>query len=131
MDKTSGLRTSGWVAFAAVVFIIAGVFNFIEGLIFLVEDEWVVLSPDDILVWDLTAWGWILAITGIVQVIVAFGVATGRIWGRALGVFIASLAVLVNLISAPIYPLWGITFVVLNFLVIFALVTHGDEVARN
>jgi len=131
MQSTYRPRTSGWVSFAAVVFIIAGVFNFIEGLAFLVEDNWQVLSPEDILVWDLTAWGWILIITGIVQVVVAGGVLGGAVWARALGVFIASLALLVNLISVPIYPLWGITFMVLNFLIIFALVVHGDEVATT
>jgi hypothetical protein len=131
MDSSYRPQTTGWVAFAAVVFIIAGVFNFIEGLVFLVEDTWAVLSPEDILVWDLTAWGWILVVTGIVQVVVAGGVLGGRTWGRALGVFIASLALLVNLIAVPVYPLWGITFMVLNFLVIFALVVHGDEVASE
>jgi len=122
---------SGWVAFAAIVLALAGAFNFIQGLALLLDDEWLVLQQDDILVFDLTAWGWILLIAGAIQFATAAGVRAGKPWSRALGVFIASIALLLNLLAIPIYPLWGIIFMVLSFLVIFALVVHGDEVVAE
>lgn len=121
--------SNGWVIFAALVLFIGGVFMFIEGLAFVANDDWSVLEEDDSLAYGLTFWGWVLIIGGIVQVLSAIGVVGGRLWGRALGVFIASIAGLLNLLTVPIYPLWSIIFIVLCFLVVFALVVHGDDIA--
>lgn len=130
---TSSYRTeaSGWVIFAATMFAIVGVFNFIQGLVFLVEDTWTVLTPDSILVFDLTTWGWILLILGVVEMIVSWGILSGQIWAQVVGIIIASVAIVLNVLSLSIYPIWGLIALVLQVLVIWALAVHGDEVATQ
>lgn len=131
MTSSYRTETSGWVIFAATMFAIVGVFNFIQGLVFLVEDTWTVLTPDSILVFDLTTWGWILLILGVVEMIVSWGILSGQIWAQVVGIIIASLAIVLNVLSLSIYPIWGLIALVLQVLVIWALAVHGDEVATQ
>jgi len=119
------------VIFAATMFAIVGVFNFIQGLVFLVEDTWTVLTPDSILVFDLTTWGWILLILGVVEMIVSWGILSGQTWAQVVGIIIASVAIVLNVLSLSIYPIWGLIALVLQVLVIWALAVHGDEVATQ
>ena len=97
----------------------------------MVEDTWTVLLPDSILVFDLTTWGWILLILGLIEMIVAWGVLSGQTWAQVVGIIIASLAAILNILSLSIYPLWGLIALVLQILVIYALAVHGDEVASQ
>ena len=131
MTSSYRTETSGWVIFAATMFAIVGVFNFIQGLVFLVEDTWTVLTPDSILVFDLTTWGWILLILGVVEMIVSWGILSGQIWAQVVGIIIASVAIVLNVLSLSIYPIWGLIALVLQVLVIWALAVHGDEVATQ
>lgn len=128
MTSSYRTETSGWVIFAATMFAIVGVFNFIQGLVFLVEDTWTVLTPDSILVFDLTTWGWILLILGVVEMVVSWGILSGQTWAQVVGIIIASLAIVLNVLSLSIYPIWGLIALVLQVLVIWALAVHGDEV---
>jgi hypothetical protein len=130
---TSSYRTetSGWIIFAATMFAIVGVFNFIQGLVFLVEDTWTVLTPDSILVFDLTTWGWILLILGVIEMVVSWGVLSGQTWAQVVGIIIASVAIVLNVLSLSIYPIWGLIALVLQVLVIWGLAVHGDEVATQ
>ena len=129
MTSSYRTETSGWVIFAATMFAIVGVFNFIQGIVFLVEDTWTVLTPDSILVFDLTTWGWILLILGLVEMVVAWGILSGQTWAQVVGIIIATIAAVLNLLSISIYPIWGLIILALQVLVIYALAVHGDEVA--
>jgi len=53
------IRTSGWVVFAAVLMMMAGMFGMINGLIALLKDEVYVVGPERLVVFDFTQWGWI------------------------------------------------------------------------
>src|SRR5947209_4860173 len=48
----------GWIFFAAVIMIITGVLDLVEGLIAVFRDTYYALAPDQIIVFDTTAWGW-------------------------------------------------------------------------
>ena len=50
-------RTSGWVVFPGIVTVIAAVANLIFGLTMLINDEWVLLTNEELLVFDLTTVG--------------------------------------------------------------------------
>ena len=129
MTSSYRTETSGWVIFAATMFAIVGVFNFIQGIVFLVEDTWTVLTPDSILVFDLTTWGWILLILGLVEMVVAWGILSAQTWAQVVGIIIATIAAVLNLLSISIYPIWGLIILALQVLVIYALAVHGDKVA--
>jgi hypothetical protein len=119
---------SGWVLFATTVFIVLGVFNVIYGLTMLLNDEWLVFTADTVWYINLTTWGWITLIIGLVQFLVAWGVANAELWARIIGVIAAALALIGAFVTIPYYPWWSITVMVLATFLIWAMTVHGSEV---
>ena len=58
------MRTSGWVVFAAIMLIVAGMFGAINGLVAIINDEAYVVGEDVTIALDFTQWGWIHLIGG-------------------------------------------------------------------
>ena len=119
---------SGWVIFAITLTAMAGFHNLIYGLVLLFNSSWVAVTDDEVLLFDLTAWGWMLLGFGAVQLLTALGMISGQSWARVLGVIWASLVVVGQMTYLNVYPLWSIVIITLSVLVIYALTVHGDEV---
>ncbi len=126
LDRST--TTSGWIVFAATLTVVAGIFNMIYGLVVLFNSQWVAVTDDVILIFDLTAWGWILLGFGVLQLFTAGGMISGRSFARILGVAWASVVVIGELVYINVYPVWSIVIIALSVLVIYALTVHGDEV---
>jgi hypothetical protein len=118
---------TGWVYFGGAMMVMLGVFNLIEGLVALFNDEYYVATPQGLLVFDITGWGWIQLILGIVSIAVGIGVFTGATWARICGVILCGLNAVAQLAFLSAYPVWGILVIALDVLVIWALIVHGDE----
>ena len=118
---------ASWVYFGGMMMIMLGVFNVIEGLVALFNDEYYVATPQGLLVFDITAWGWIHLIIGIVAIAVGIGVFTGATWARICGVILCGINALVQLVFLSAYPVWAMLVIALDVLVIWALIVHGDE----
>jgi hypothetical protein len=123
---------AGWVAFAGVLMVIIGALDFFEGLIAIIRDNYYVLSKGQLIVFDLTTWGWITLIWGVIVVLAGFGLLSGANWGRWLGIFAASLNFFVQLgfLGSAAYPLWALTTLSLTLVVLYALIARWD-VARE
>ena len=61
----AGGQQSTWIAFAGVMMLILGCLDVIWGLAAIVNSEVVVVGGHGALIFDLTAWGWIQLILGI------------------------------------------------------------------
>ncbi len=123
-------RTSmwaGWIAFAGVMMVMIGAFNAIEGLVALLNDEFYVAGPNNIFVFDLTAWGWIHLIAGGLIAITGIALLAGQGWARPVTVVLAGLNVIVQLTFIAVYPVWAIIAIALCIMVIWAIVVHGNE----
>ena len=73
---------AGWIGFAGIVMLIIGFIDFFQGLIALFRDNYYVVSPSGFLVVDLTAWGWIMLIQGVLLVLAGMGPLGGQSWAR-------------------------------------------------
>ena len=122
----------GWTAFAGIVMIITGVFHAMAGIAVLASDEEFFVI-DDGWVYELntTAWGWIHIIGGIVVLLAGIGLFTGNIAARAIAIVLAGISIVVNFAWLPYYPVWSIIMIALAVAVIWALTTHGDDLARS
>jgi hypothetical protein len=116
----------GWVLFAGVMLAMLATLNFIDGLAavsnstFFVGDAKFVAS-------DLNTWGWVLIVISLVQIVTAFGVWAKWTGVRWIGVTIAALNAIVQLVFMPAYPLWSLCLFTLDILVIYGLVAHGSR----
>jgi hypothetical protein len=118
--------TSGWVVYAATMATVAGMFNLIYGIVLLFNDTWVGLTTEGILVFDLTAWGWILLGLGTVQLVISFGITSGQSWARVVGVLWASLIAIGQMAFLNVYPIWSLIIITMSLLVIYGLTVHGE-----
>jgi hypothetical protein len=122
---------TGWITFAGVMMIIAGGLQAFYGLVALLNDEWVVWTNRASVYLDLTQWGWVHLIVGVIVVLAGLGVFTGNVIARAVGVIVAGVSLLVNFAFIPAYPLWAMTVVFIDTLVIWALIAHGREMRSS
>lgn len=128
-------RVSGWVGFiwfAAVMMILAGIFDIIWGITALVRDEvFIVGTRGVVLNIDITAWGWIKLILGVVMVIAGFLLFAGKVWACILAVGVAMLSAVANLLAIGAYPVWSVIVIALDVMVIYAITVHGHELREN
>jgi hypothetical protein len=129
-DAVEGDRWTGWIAFAGILMIIGGFLQGFYGLIAIVNDTWAVWGNSGTVFLDITQWGWVHLIWGVIMVLAGLGVMSGNFLARTLGVILAAITALVNFAFIPVYPLWSITVVVIAIVVIYALVAHGKDVKR-
>jgi len=127
----------GWTFFAAFMMIMIGVFHAIAGFAAILEDEFLSVVPavgtqaqGDVyfLQFDATTWGWIHLLVGIVVLIAGFGLFSGAVWARTVGVIMAVISAIIGFAWIPWYPVWGIVIIAIAISVIWALTAHGRDV---
>ena len=118
----------GFTVFASLMLIVIGAFHAMSGLVGIIENEFFVATPNYIFEFDVTTWGWIHLILGIVVVIAGFSLFSGAVWARTIGVFLAVLSAIANFAFIPYYPVWSIVIIALDVAVIWALTAHGRDI---
>jgi hypothetical protein len=117
----------GWIAFAGVIMIMIGVFEAVDGIVGILDDNFYVATQHYTYELSTTAWGWIHLILGIVVVLAGIGLFTGNIAARIVAVALAVLSAVANFLWLPYYPVWSIIVIALNVTVIWAIMAHGGE----
>ena len=120
---------AGWIGFAGTLMLIIGSIDFFQGLIALFEDEYFVVTRSGFLAVDLTAWGWIMVIWGVLLVLAGLGLLAGQQWARWFAIVVVSLNVIAQLgfLGNSQYPLWSLTVIALNVIVLYALTARWRE----
>jgi len=121
------MRTSGWVAFASFMLVLAGMFGIIDGLVALINDEVYLVTKDGVVAFDFTTWGWIHLCLGIIVLVAGFAVLSGQLWARLVGVFVATLSAVSQIAFITAFPLWSVVIIGIDVLIIYGLLVHGEE----
>jgi hypothetical protein len=109
-----------------VVLTIGGIFALIEGLTAVYKSSF--FTANAVFVFsDLRTWGWIIFGLGVAGVISGLTVLSGRESARWLGVTVASLSALGQLLFAQAYPVWSLMIMAIDFLVIYGLVAYAGR----
>ena len=120
---------SGWAVggavFAGVIMILIGVFEAISGLSAISNDELFVKTENYLFNFDVSTWGWIHLVLGIVVAVAGWSVIAGRVWGGLVGIAIAALVAIANFFWIPYYPFWSILTIALAVWVIWSLTRPG------
>ncbi len=96
------------VIFAGIMMIMAGVFQAFAGLTALLEDEFFVATGNYVFKFDVTTWGWVHLLGGVVVALAGVSVMSGRTWARVIGIILAVLSALANFTFIPFYPVWSL-----------------------
>lgn len=127
-DRTGqGEQTgAGWVMFAGIMLMIAGVLDVIYGIAAVGNSKFFVHETQYILS-GLNTWGWITIILGALQILAAFSIWSGGGFGRWFGIFIAGLSSIGALMSIPAYPFWSLAIFAIDILIIYGLAAYGGQ----
>jgi hypothetical protein len=122
-------RSDSWAAaglvLAATLMIMLGMFQALEGLTGLLDDDFYAAVPDYSLDLDVTAWAWIHLIAGALLVIVGFALFSGSPVAGGVAIALAGLSALANFLFLPHYPVWSLVIIALCVFVIWAIVRSG------
>jgi hypothetical protein len=110
--------------------IMSGGFQALTGLVAIFENEFYVTTRDYILQFDVTSWGWIHLLLGLLVLFAGFAVLSGQTWGQVTGITLAGLSALANFAFIPYYPIWSLVIIALDVFVIWALAAHGHDITR-
>lgn len=121
----------GWILFAGIIMILAGVFQAIAGLVAILNEGYYLVPAENLVVAvNYTGWGVVHLIVGILLVLVGFGVMTGQLWARITGIILAGLSAIVHLGFIAAFPVWSAIVIALDIVIIYALAVHGREAAN-
>lgn len=127
----AGIRRSGWVTFAGVLFVIAGAFN----LIWALAAVGVSFGGSDSAVQGELAYGTLegLGIAGLIvgslQVFAGIGILNRVPSGWVIGMALAIVAVLLNFGYHRVLEGWAFSGLVINVIVILILSLRREEFA--
>ena len=120
---------SGWVTFAGVMLVVLGTMNIIYGIA-AIDDASVYVADAQFVISDLKTWGWLLLITGAVQVLAAFSIWNRTEWGRWIGIGTAGVNSIFQLLWMPAFPFLSLALFAVDILVIYALISYGGRAQR-
>jgi len=113
----------GFAIFAGTVLATLGVFQFLEGLSAVAKDDVFLTTPNYVFSLDITGWGWIHMIIGVLAVGTGVCILLAKKWAFVVGIGLAILSAIANFMFLPFYPLWAIVIIAFDIAVIWALST--------
>ena len=130
-SRRASQETPGWavgfILFAAVMMIMVGVFEAIQGLVGIFENEFYVATRNYTFQFDATSWGWIHLLLGLLVAFAGYGLLSGKTWARVVAITLAVLSAIANFAFIPYYPFWSLLIITLDIFVIWAVAAHGGE----
>jgi len=121
----------GYSAFASVMLMLVGVFHVFAGIIAIAEDQFFAVSDEWVFQFDVTTWGWIHLIGGIIVFAAGIGIYTGNVLARTVGVIVAALSAVANFLWLPYSPVWSVVMIAVDIAIIWALTIHGRDLAER
>jgi hypothetical protein len=111
----------GGYVFAGTMMVMIGVFQMFAGLAALIEDDFFVVTQNYAFDVDVTAWGWIHLLGGVLVALAGWGLFAAKTWARVVGIVLAVLSAVANFFFIPYYPFWSLLIIALCVWVIWSL----------
>ena len=128
-SRRAAQETPGWavglILFAAVMMIMVGVFQALQGLVGIFENEFYVPTRNYLFQFDATTWGWTHLLLGLLVAFAGYGLLSGKTWARTVAITLAVLSAIANFAFIPYYPFWSLLIIALDVFVIWAIAAHG------
>jgi len=119
----------GWKVFAGIMILIVGTMNVFDGLVGITNSNYVERFTGGQLpvTNNVKTWSWVVLIIGVIMILAGFLIFSGNMFGRVVGILVASLNALVQLAYLNHNTFWSFTMILIDILVIYGLVAHGGR----
>jgi uncharacterized membrane protein HdeD (DUF308 family) len=119
---------SGWLLFASVVLVVAGVMRFFDGLYLLRHDSSAPeLLQDGILGDDLAAYGWLWLFVGITLVLAGVLVNQRSQLARWVGMIAGAFLTVTASFYLPFDAVWALVYIFIGVFIIYGLAVYGGR----
>ena len=120
---------AGWKLFAAIMILIVGTMNVFDGLVGITQTNYIKRYTGGQLpvTNNVKTWSWIVLIIGVVLILAGFLILVGNMFGRVVGIIVASLNALLQLAYLNHNTFWSLTMILIDILIIYGLAAHGGR----
>ena len=117
-----------WVAFAAILMMLGGVFSVIAGLAAAFDDDYIGGTVNgEIYLLNTTALGIFWIVVGVIKAWAGFALIQGREWARMVTIAVCSIHAVLALLSLTSQPFLSTVFIVFNVVVIYGVTVKWEE----
>ncbi|MFF7733408.1 MULTISPECIES: hypothetical protein [unclassified Streptomyces] len=118
---------AGGLVLGGVLMVVYGLFAVLQGIAAIAGDEVYTSFGQYSFEFDLTAWGWIHLIVGVLVVVAGLGLFTGADWARAASAVVVGLALIANFLWLPYQPFWSIIMIVTGLFVLWSVFNYRSS----
>ncbi|MFG3206963.1 hypothetical protein [Streptomyces sp. NPDC048192] len=122
---------TGGATFAGVLLLLNGVLAVFQGISAIARDDVYARLGDYVYKINLTGWGWILLVLGVIAAFAGWGILSGAAWARVVGIALASLSLIAQFLFLPYAPVWSVIMMAIDVFVIWSLAAYQPEPARR
>ena len=122
----TGSHGYGLVLFAAILLVLTGCFNVIQGIAAIANSH-VFHAHAHYVFANLTTWGWATAILGALQLVAAAGVLAANQMFRWFAVVVIGLNAIDQMFFIPAYPFWSLTIIAMDVVALWGLLAYGSR----
>ena len=112
--------------FAGILLVAHGLLQVLSGIAAVSDEDFFTIPPGFVYDLNVTAWGWVHIVLGLLLALVGYGVLANSTLGRAVAIPLVVIAMVNNFLFLPAYPLWSIVLVALDIFILWALVTAPE-----
>ena len=127
-ETYSAATGTGWITFGGILFFVVGIFQVIDGIAALSKSH---VYSDYGLFANIRFWGAVVLIVGGLSIFAGYAILNRMPSGRVIGIGLACLGILVQLMFLSAFPLWGLIMVALYSMILYSLIVRGDEFTRQ
>jgi hypothetical protein len=114
------------IVFAVALLVTVGIFNLIDGIAAIARSH-VFIANAHYVIGDLRAWGWVMLIAGVLQLLAAGGVMAGNQLARWFGVAVVGLGAIAMMFAVPAYPFWALMIIAIEVVALYGLCAYGSR----
>ncbi|MDQ0717008.1 sulfite exporter TauE/SafE [Streptomyces luteogriseus] len=118
---------AGGLVLGGVLMVVYGLFAVLQGIAAIAGDEVYTSFGQYSFEFDLTAWGWIHVIVGVLVVVAGLGLFTGAGWARVASAVVVGLALIANFLWLPYQPFWSIIMIVTGLFVLWSVFNYRSS----
>ncbi|MEU2910826.1 DUF7144 family membrane protein [Streptomyces massasporeus] len=115
---------AGGLVLGGILMVVYGLFAVLQGIAAIAGDEVYTSFGQYSFEFDLTAWGWIHVIVGVLVVVAGLGLFTGADWARVASAVVVGLALIANFLWLPYQPFWSIIMIVTGLFVLWSVFNY-------
>ena len=119
--------SDGWLIFAGLVIVFAGIWNVCEGVIALFRSTYFIGRA---VYGDLWFWAIVWIAVAALEIAAGYAIMAGRSWARWFGIVVVGLSALAQLLAIGAYPFWSLFMLAVDLLILYALTVHWRAAMR-